>query len=220
MVPAVRAFGVFFIMVYVFGTGSARAEDTWHATLGAASDYVWRGLSQTNGSAAISGGLEFVSDKNLYVGGWVSNTKQGSSGVNSSEFDLYIGISGENQGTGYDFGVIQYRYPQSDNLNFQELYVALMIEQLTIKMSDSYEEGNYLEGSIRTKLHLNTKHDAMLSFHLGRYIRDEGENYIDGSVTLRIDELSFSVSDTDLGSSDSVNRSMKFYVSWDRMFDF
>ena len=220
MVPALRAFGVFFILICVFWSWSAQAEDTWHASLGATSDYVWRGLSQTNGSAAVSGGLEFVAANNLYVGGWVSNTKQGTQGVNSSELDLYLGISGENQGTGYDFGVIHYRYPQSDDLNFQEFYVSLMIEKFTIKMSDSYESGNYLEGSIRTKLHLNTKHEAMLNLHLGRYIRDEGDNYVDASVTLRIDELSFSVSDTDLGSSDPNNKSMKFFVSWDRIFDF
>lgn len=220
MVSCLRALCAFLITACSFWPWSAQAEESWHASLGVASDYVWRGLSQTDGSAAVSGGLEFVSANNFYAGGWVSNTKQGTKGVNSSELDLYLGVSGVNKGTGYDFGLIHYRYPQSEDLNFEEYYITFMIEDFSIKMSDSYDEGNYLEGSIRTKLKINTKRDAALSFHLGRYIRNQGENYVDARVSLHVDELGISLSDTDLGTSEPTNRSMKFYVSWDRIFDF
>src|SRR5574337_404937 len=38
-----------------------------------ASQYVFRGLSQTNGKPAIQGGLDYVHSSGFYVGTWLSN---------------------------------------------------------------------------------------------------------------------------------------------------
>ena len=41
--------------------------------VGFASQYVFRGLSQTNGKSAVQGGLDYAHSSGLYVGTWLSN---------------------------------------------------------------------------------------------------------------------------------------------------
>lgn len=42
------------------------------ANIGVSSDYVWRGVSQTNGRAQVFGGVD-ASAGSFYVGAWASN---------------------------------------------------------------------------------------------------------------------------------------------------
>jgi len=78
------------------------------------SDYVFRGVSQTQNGPAIQGGFDYAHASGFYVGTWASNVDWVSLGykTNSSmEIDLYGGYKGSLGDAGYDVGVITYFYP-------------------------------------------------------------------------------------------------------------
>ena len=98
---------------------SAPAMADISTNIGAGSDYVWRGVSQTGNGAAVSGGIDFESDSGFYAGTWISNTSSGS-----SETDVYLGYGlGLGEGGDLTFGYIQYLYPTVDDANFGEVHV-------------------------------------------------------------------------------------------------
>jgi uncharacterized protein (TIGR02001 family) len=104
-------------------SGTAAAE--FSANIGVASNYVWRGATQTDDAAAVSGGIDYGHDSGFYVGTWASNVDFSGNleGASSEvEWDLYGGYANElASGFGYDVGVIYYAYPDSDDANFAEL---------------------------------------------------------------------------------------------------
>ena len=59
----------------------AMAEDSPHSLSGnvsMASDYLFRGISQTGGDAAIQGGLDYSHSSGFYLGTWGSNVDRKS----------------------------------------------------------------------------------------------------------------------------------------------
>ena len=98
-------------------SGIAAADDI-SANVSLANDYIWRGVSQTNEKAAISGGFDYSHSLNdslsLYVGTWSSNvdpTFFGGTHSPSTELDLYTGLSGTAGDFTYDAGWLRYFYP-------------------------------------------------------------------------------------------------------------
>lgn len=82
---------------------------------GLTTDYIFRGVSQTQHKPAVQGGLDYSHASGIYVGAWASNVswvKEGGFKDNSSlEVDLYGGYKGSSGDFGYDLGVITYYYP-------------------------------------------------------------------------------------------------------------
>ena len=97
------------------------AEVAGNVTL--ASDYSFRGWSQTGRDPAIQGGFDVAFDGGFSVGTWASNVNFGDT---SMEWDLYVGWSGEIS-DGMELGVtlIHFQYPNDTDLNYQELGVSL-----------------------------------------------------------------------------------------------
>ena len=105
------------------------------ANVTVASNYIYRGLTQTNNKPAIQGGFDYAHESGFYVGNWNSNiswisdqygggnapngTSKPGSGTGSVtapiEMDFYAGFKKELIGEGFasDFGVLQYYYPVS-----------------------------------------------------------------------------------------------------------
>ena len=107
------------------------------ANVTVASNYIYRGLTQTNNKPAIQGGFDYAHESGFYVGNWNSsiswisdgygnngyaNNKGGlaGSGTGTSatgpiEMDFYAGFKKELIAEGFasDFGVLQYYYPTS-----------------------------------------------------------------------------------------------------------
>ena len=78
------------------------------------SDYVFRGVSQTQNGPAIQGGFDYAHSSGFYAGTWASNVdwvSQGYKTNNSMEIDLYGGYKGSVGDIGYDVGAITYYYP-------------------------------------------------------------------------------------------------------------
>jgi len=97
------------------------------ANVTVSSNYIYRGLTQTNNKPAIQGGFDYAHESGFYVGNWNSSISwigdsYGSSGRSGTgavtapiEMDFYAGIKKELIGEGFasDFGVLQYYYPTS-----------------------------------------------------------------------------------------------------------
>jgi uncharacterized protein (TIGR02001 family) len=106
------------LAVVAFGTGvasQANAQDAsapttsqWSFNVAGASDYVFRGVSQTQEDPAISGGVDLAYGS-VYAGTWASNVDFGDGDTNA-EIDLYGGFRPEVAGWNLDLGVIGYLY--------------------------------------------------------------------------------------------------------------
>ncbi|MBA2960652.1 MULTISPECIES: TorF family putative porin [Ramlibacter] len=90
-------------------------EPDWTVTgnVTLASDYRFRGFTQTNYGPALQGGFDIAHKSGFYVGNWNSNVKDTLYNGASLEMDFYGGYKGEFSGVGYDLGAIYYYYPKS-----------------------------------------------------------------------------------------------------------
>lgn len=90
-------------------TSVAQAADgpSLAANVGVASDYVFRGVSQTNGDPEVFGGLD-LSVGQAYAGVWLSNVDFGDG--TRIENDTYVGVKPEVAGFNLDLGVVYYNY--------------------------------------------------------------------------------------------------------------
>ena len=94
-----------------------------------ATDYRYRGISQSRLKPALQGGADYVNNPSgLYAGTWVSTIKwvKDAGGDGDIEWDLYGGKKGElAPGVSYDVGGLYYFYPSNalaTSANTFELY--------------------------------------------------------------------------------------------------
>lgn len=121
---------------------SLATELTSSANVSLSSDYVFRGVSQTNEDPAIQGGYDIAIDSGWYAGIWASNI---GFGEGSLEADLYAGWRKQvNNDWAVDFGLIRYLYPSGNaqvaEFNYNEVYSNVTYKRLTINLvySDDY----------------------------------------------------------------------------------
>ncbi len=68
------------------------AEGPWSASVGATTDYVFRGVSQTYDSGALQVGANYQSPQGWFAGAWTSNVDPYPFGATALELDLYAGF--------------------------------------------------------------------------------------------------------------------------------
>lgn len=96
-------------------SGAASAEDRqfgWSVNVGGTSDYIFRGVSQTDGDPAFQAGVDFTYGI-LYAGIWGSNTDDAFTN-SSAEIDFYAGVKPVLGPVTFDFGILYYYYPGDD----------------------------------------------------------------------------------------------------------
>jgi len=141
------------------------------------SDYVFRGISQTDNQMAIQGGLDYAHESGIYVGTWASNVSpdffNGAGNDPQIELDLYGGYSGSlGNGIGYDLGYIRYQYPGYKDANTNEIYVKGSYNNFSASLNysdeldflPSSESAWYLAGGYDMTLPVA---DIGLSVHVG-----------------------------------------------------
>jgi uncharacterized protein (TIGR02001 family) len=118
------------------GTRAARAEaesGPFNVAVTVASDYVFRGFSQTNGSPALQAGLDYSTPVGLVLGTWASNVDFVDAGAPPDgadvEVDLYL-MHGWKLGerVSLDTTLIRYAYPGTVpgiDYDYNELVLAL-----------------------------------------------------------------------------------------------
>ncbi len=100
-------------------------------------DYVWRGISQTQTNGAISGGFDYAHDSGFYAGVWASNVDFDDGGT-SVEMDWYTGYGfNVTDDVSLDVGYIKYTYPDDGGLNFAEAYLNVGFYGFTVGYANS-----------------------------------------------------------------------------------
>ena len=88
------------------------------------SDYRFRGVSLSDESIALQGGIDLGWNSGFYTGFWGSSIEP--VGASELELDLYAGYAGETAaGLGYDVGALVYTYPDQSDAHYLELYASL-----------------------------------------------------------------------------------------------
>ena len=178
--------------------GHAAVSSTW--TL--ASDYDFRGITQTAQDPALQASLDFATENGWYVGGWASNVDFCASGTAcldaDYEVDLYTGFTGTvgDAGPTWDAGIVYYTYEKSA-YNYPEIYVGLSKDWLKAKLSYSNDFGGdttagktpafYVEGSAAVPLRVGFTLLTHAGYSFGDYWDDlhdagTGGKYFDYSV--------------------------------------
>lgn len=171
------------------GSVSAQGLQHMHYNIGVVSDYVFRGISQTDNHPALQGGADFRHPGGLYAGIWgttqdIPNTRSHLRG------DAYGGFSYQGTyGLGFDIGGRLYSnayiYPGQARDSFWELYAGLMYRTAELKMYREFDEDEtYAEANVRFDLGSG----VWLNLHAGRYFlkgpRGVGDDYSDYRIGL------------------------------------
>ena len=188
--------------------------DSLSANVGATSNYLWRGLEQTNGKSAVSGGIDYSADSGFYAGTWASNADW-AEGM-TYELDFYAGFGGAiSDSVSYDVGFIYYAYPDeaTGDADFSEAYLNISFSALTVGAAvltsgEDADAGDTLYLSADYAFAL--ANEAELAFHVGSYSGDWlAEDSIDYGVSVSKSGFTLGASKTDLEGDD-----MKVYVAY------
>ena len=217
---------------------SAPAMADLSVNIGATSDYVWRGVSQTGNGAAVSGGVDYEDESGFYAGTWLSNTSLGT-----SETDLYLGYGLDlgNAG-GLTVGYIYYLYPTIDNANFGEVHVDYSVAGFSVGVAvtvndDTDEDAPFSAGDVFAYLGygLDLGNDWSLGGTVGSYQFDDADvdyTYVQLDLGKSVGEfgditLSVSVADSDevidvddvlAGPDPFVDTDPLTFISWSKGF--
>jgi len=95
------------------------------ANISLASDYTFRGISQTGNNPAVQGGFDYTYDFGpaaVSAGIWASNVKFSDATI---EIDYYAGVGGSIDNFSWDLSAIYYTYPGADSsLNYDFFEIA------------------------------------------------------------------------------------------------
>lgn len=206
------------------------------ANISLASDYSFRGWSQTRRDPALQGGFDVsFGASGLYIGTWASNVNFGAGAdgdVASLELDLYAGWAGEvADGVEVDIGVIHFGYPGDDALDYQELAASATFGGATLGVHYSPEYLGERDVSFfypyADYTHALTA-DLRLTAHLGLNLADSpggdffgaDDDYIDYALSASFPafgaELSIGLYGTDNGDSCGADCKLRPIVSISR----
>jgi len=150
--------------------------------IGLTSDYIFRGISQSQHGPAVSGGVDYSHASGLYAGTWVSQQKWVKTGGTDAandpyktqsdwEMDFYAGYKGSADTVSYDLGLIRYYYPGNTvagqvSPDTTEAYLGLSYGPVTLKYSQAISDYFIAWGTLGTTktkgsnyLELNATHD-------------------------------------------------------------
>lgn len=184
----------------------AKPDYTLAYNIGLYSQYIFRGLTQTDGDPALQGGVDWTHSSGFYLGSWASNiswlTDQSYYKTSSLELDLYGGFASTfgDSGVGYNVGLLQYVYPGdrisgSKVADTTEVYGSLSYEWVSAKVSvvasDSAFGFDNADGSWYAELNANYpigETGLTVNAHLGRQefegSGNDAANYTDWKLGL------------------------------------
>ena len=144
-----------------------QSPHTITGNVGFFSQYIFRGLTQTDKDPAIQGGFDYSHASGFYLGTWASNISwlkdfNAYSNGGSLEWDFYGGFKNTfgKSDFGYDVGLLQYWYPGDaasgfNKANTTELYGALSWKWLSAKYSYSLDSKTFGVGDSRGTWYLD-----------------------------------------------------------------
>ena len=190
---------------------------TFTPNIGVVSDYLFRGVSQTHGGAALQGGVDYAHASGLYAGIWGSTITwvKDANGKGSTEVDIYGGYKNTFAGGdwNYDVGLITYNYPghgpavpnANATPNTTEVYGAIGYKWLTLKYSQAvstnfigWQGGTAFDQKTRGSgyLELNAAYDVGNGWGVAGHL---GNQKVKNSVNVPGGTLSANYADWNIG---------------------
>lgn len=205
---------------------AADAEHTLTGNVGIFSQYIFRGLAQTDGDPALQGGFDYGHSSGFYAGIWMSNISWlrdfgAYSGGGSLEMDFYGGFKGSFGGGdfGYDVGLLQYYYPgnvapgatKADTL---EMYGALSWKWLSGKYSYSLNDKTFGVTDSRGTWYLDLTATVPINDKLS-FVAHYGKQKFDGNAAAGVSNDSIaSYEDYKLGLSYTLPKDFTIGAYW------
>ncbi|MBS1189918.1 MAG: hypothetical protein H6R10_1710 [Rhodocyclaceae bacterium] len=190
------------------GPASPAGPHTFTANVGGVSDYLFRGISQTQGRPALQAGADYSHASGLYAGFWASNVKWTSLPAftakpdNHVETDFYGGYKGSLGDFGYDVGLIRYYYPGSLDRSTPGV--------VTPDTTEVYVGGSWKFVSLK---YSQTVSDYMVAWvSPSASGKTQGSNYTDLTVTYPLNEKTNLIGH--VGRQNIKNRSTASYTDW------
>ncbi len=204
---------------------SAVFASSYSGNVAVNSNYIFRGQTQSDDQAAISGGIDWNHSAGGYIGGWTSNL-----GGGEYELDLYGGYVFSASKVDVDVGYIAYIYPVVSSSDYSELYANATINNFTAglaltisKKGTSQDNDIYIYGTGEFEL----KKDLNLAATIGYYNYDDSQfnSYGHVQVALLKDDFTFAIDkngdDSKNGAGQSLNRDeVRFTVGYSKSIDF
>jgi len=199
MILKINVWGIILLLCFTFSiapggnvmagetseTGKSQEEgaldaENFSATLTLTSDYVYRGISFTDGEPAVQGSFDYAHPSGAYLGVWATNWEDSEATGSNIEIDYYLGYYGEWNALSYDVSFYYYAYPDAidegaeyDNIefiadlkySFDTTLSPVIGTQYAYSPDYSGEDGNanYIKGTLDLTLPLN----LTMSFEYG-----------------------------------------------------
>lgn len=155
------------------------------------SDYMFRGISQTDSGPAIQGGLNFAHDSGFHANLWGSNVNFVDGDEASIEIDYTLGFGRTSGAIGWDVSLAYYTYPGAASVldyDYYELILTGSYDFGPAKLSGGIwhspdffggeDKATYFMVGVDVPLPAN----LALNAHLGRQNLDLGKDYMEWKV--------------------------------------
>lgn len=142
---------------------------------GLTSDYRFRGISQSNKSFAVQGGIDFAHKSGFYAGNWNSSVSEWAANDSSGiEQDFYLGYQFNAGPVAVNVGTIYYAYPNgrvstsnhTNPYNTQEAYLGLTYGDFSVKASRTLTDYYFGLGKSPADTTLTTKAEGTMYYDL------------------------------------------------------
>ncbi len=194
------------------GVSLALAEEMtlpgeFSATVNITSDYVYRGVSQTNEDIAVQSSLDWNHESGLYLGMWATNVDFGDG--TELEMDIYGGFASEVAGISYDVMVLGYLYPgaRAGDQDFIEFSLGLGYDagfaSANVGLAVSPEwygnsgVGTYIYGGVAVPIPIGALEGTGVAFSIdanfGYQDLADASNFVHYDVGLGIELLGFAL---------------------------
>jgi uncharacterized protein (TIGR02001 family) len=222
-------------------TYAAESPFKLSANVALSSDYIYRGMSQTNGSLAIQGGFDLEHNSGFYIGTWASNVdfeEENAVDRANAELDLYVGYSHAiTDSLAGEVKAGRYLYPSASkelNYDMTEFYFALTYElPIHTEFTLSYDYSPEFGGEVGQAHHyqLLAEHELANGFRFGahiakQYIEDNEKAELDDyfhyglEVGYTIAEVEFTLgfSNTDLDDAEELKADERLFITISKTF--
>jgi uncharacterized protein (TIGR02001 family) len=206
---------------------AAEPAYTFEGNFTVTSDYIFRGFTQSNSTAAIQGGFDLNHSSGFYVGTWASSVAYDSTLGGSLETNLYGGYTFSVGEVGIDVGLLRYYYPKQENStkwDTTEAYVGLSYGPIGFKVSramTSYFGGTGDKGTMYYALSGSypISENISVNGYYGYESLKGGDNYQDYKIGLSTEIGGYTLAGDYVDASSGLGRNDgKFVVSVSKSF--
>jgi uncharacterized protein (TIGR02001 family) len=165
------------------------------------SDYVFRGVSQTDFDPAVQAGVDYsFGDSGFYVGAWGSNVDYGSELGHDFEADLYVGYNVDlSDDWNLDLNVTRYNYLGGNDgfdINYNEFIGVVSYSEMltfTLGYANDYANGDEKQVYFAVGGSWEVGNGFNLTAGAGRSTFDDSQDYTDWTLGVNRDFGPFNI---------------------------